>query len=140
MNQAITVEEPLTKMSAHVNGKEFHPDEKLASVLFSPPNATFQLYGYVDGIHGRCVDGWIFDATSPNSTLAVEICDGQRTLGIAQARLFRADLDAVGVGSTRSGSSCPRTSSTAEPTRSGLACKTQDLRCPAALGEYHRVR
>jgi len=86
------------KTPDHVNGKKFHPGENLAGALFSPPNASFQLYGYVDGVHGRCVDGWIFDAASPDSTLAVEICDGVTQLGIAQARLFRADLEAVGIG------------------------------------------
>ncbi len=90
--------ELVNKTPGYVNGRKFHPSEQLAGALFSPPNASFKLYGYVDGVNGRCVDGWIFDAASPDSTLAVEICDGNTRLGVAQARLFRADLDAVGIG------------------------------------------
>jgi GT2 family glycosyltransferase/glycosyltransferase involved in cell wall biosynthesis len=90
--------ELVKKTPSHVNGRTFHPDENLAGALFSPPNASFKLYGYVDGVHGRCVDGWIFDAASPDSTLTVEICDGTTRLGDARARLFRADLDAIGIG------------------------------------------
>ncbi len=86
-------------MPAPTNGRIFHPPEQLAGALFSPPNASFKLYGYIDGVHGRTVDGWVFDAASPDSTLGVEICDGTTQLGVTPARLFRADLDAIGIGS-----------------------------------------
>ena len=82
-----------------MDGRFSYPAEQLAGALFSPLQRSLGLYGYIDGVHGRCVDGWVFDAASPDSTLGVEICDGAAQLGVAQARLFRADLDAIGIGS-----------------------------------------
>jgi GT2 family glycosyltransferase/glycosyltransferase involved in cell wall biosynthesis len=79
------------------NGSAVLSDDHWGRLRFSPHDATFQLYGFFDGIHGHCADGWIFDAASPSSTLAVEIFDGTKSLGIALAQLFRADLDAIGV-------------------------------------------
>ena len=85
-------------MPINGEGRIFLPSEQLSRALFSSPNSSIQLYGYVDGVHGRCVDGWIFDATSPDSTLGVEIYDGTAKIGVTQARLFRSDLDAMGIG------------------------------------------
>ncbi|MSP00084.1 MAG: glycosyltransferase [Acetobacteraceae bacterium] len=86
-------------MSAFANGSAHRLTESMARVLFSPPGASFRLCGYVDGVHGRFVDGWVFDAASPESILTVAIYDGATQLGVAEAGLFRADLDAAGVGS-----------------------------------------
>jgi GT2 family glycosyltransferase/glycosyltransferase involved in cell wall biosynthesis len=84
-------------MGAKANGSTVQLDERLSRLRFSPINASFRLYGYFDGVHGRSADGWIFDAASPSSTLTVEIYDGTRRLGTAPAGLFRSDLDAVGI-------------------------------------------
>ena len=121
-------------MPPHANGRIFHPAEQLSGALFSPPNASFQLYGFVDGVHGRCVDGWIFDAASPDSTLWVEIRDGTRQIGEAQARLFRADLDTIGMAIMRFVSSCRRIFSTARCMRSRRCCGTPAWSCRAVRG------
>ncbi|HET7882358.1 MAG TPA: hypothetical protein VFL55_15835, partial [Acetobacteraceae bacterium] len=71
--------------------------EALAPLLFSPPQAVFELYGYFDGVHGRYVEGWAFDAASPLSRLMLEVLDDAVVLGTTQARLFRADLEALGI-------------------------------------------
>jgi len=84
-------------MGAKANGSAVHLDDRLSRLHFSPVNASFRLYGYFDGVHGRSADGWIFDAASPSSTLNVEIYDGPRRLGTAPAGLFRSDLDAIGI-------------------------------------------
>ncbi len=81
----------------NANGSALQFDERLSRLHFSPINASFRLYGYVDGVHGRCVDGWIFDAVSPTSKLTVDVYDGATRLGSARAGLFRADLDAIGI-------------------------------------------
>ncbi len=84
-------------MGAKANGSAVHMDDRLSRLHFSPVNASFRLYGYFDGVHGKSADGWIFDATSPSSTLNVEIYDGPRRLGTALAGLFRSDLEAIGI-------------------------------------------
>src|SRR3954466_5973106 len=70
---------------------------RLSTVLISANDASFQLCGYFDGVHGRCANGWIIDMTSPSSTLTIEVFDGSKSLGTTRAGLFRADLDAVGI-------------------------------------------
>ena len=70
-----------------------------ATVLTSAPAPSLTLLrGNVDGVHGRCVDGWVFDPDDPTRTLTVEIFDRERLLGEAPARLFRADLAAAAIG------------------------------------------
>jgi GT2 family glycosyltransferase/glycosyltransferase involved in cell wall biosynthesis len=82
---------------ARANGLLRPLDSDLDRLRFSPLGASFQLYGFFDGVHGRCADGWVFDASSPSSSLPVEIFDGARSLGVATAGLFRADLDVIGI-------------------------------------------
>jgi GT2 family glycosyltransferase/glycosyltransferase involved in cell wall biosynthesis len=86
-----------SRQRPHANGSAVRLHDDLGGLLFSPKDASCQLYGYCDGVHGRCVDGWVFDAASPSSKLAVEVYDGSRLLGSAKAELFRADLDAIGI-------------------------------------------
>jgi GT2 family glycosyltransferase/glycosyltransferase involved in cell wall biosynthesis len=54
--------------------------------------------GCLDGVHGRCVEGWVFDPADPSREVAVEIFDGERLLGTAVARFFRSDLASAGIG------------------------------------------
>ena len=54
--------------------------------------------GNVDGVHGRCVDGWVFDPENPAHPVIVQILDFDRLLGEAPAGLFRADLAAAKIG------------------------------------------
>ncbi len=84
-------------MGAKARTPGLHLDSRLSRLLFSPTGASFRLYGYFDGVHGKSAEGWIFDAASPSSTLTVEIFDGVRRLGAASAGLFRSDLDAIGI-------------------------------------------
>ncbi len=60
--------------------------------------AGTRVSGYLDGVHGRCVEGWIFDPATPDDLISVDIFDGDRLLGSAPARLFRPDLAASGIG------------------------------------------
>jgi GT2 family glycosyltransferase/glycosyltransferase involved in cell wall biosynthesis len=67
----------------------------LAETQRLPPAA---LLGNLDGVHGRCVEGWVFDPAAPLREITVEIFEGERLLGTAPARLFRGDLASAGVG------------------------------------------
>lgn len=59
------------------------------------PNA---LSGNFDGVHGRWAEGWAFDAADPTRQIVIEVFDGERLLGEAPARLFRADLASASIG------------------------------------------
>ncbi|HSU06862.1 MAG TPA: glycosyltransferase, partial [Acetobacteraceae bacterium] len=68
------------------------------AALSAPDRRPSPLMGNLDGVHGRCVEGWVFDAETPETPLVMEVFDRDRLLGEAPANLFRADLAAAGIG------------------------------------------
>lgn len=71
----------------------------------SPAAAGNPLAGNSEGNHDltNCegVYGWAWDGTQPNSTVKVDIYDGETLLGTAEANLLRADLTKAGKGDGR---------------------------------------
>lgn len=85
-------------MAAALNGATRIRTNPVGAMMTPDQGESMRLHGYFDGIRGRTVDGWIYDAASPDGVLTVEIFDGARRLGTTTASLFRSDLDAFGIG------------------------------------------
>lgn len=72
--------------------------DSAGSYVTLPMSSFHPFAGNLDGVHGRCAEGWAFDPSAPERILGVEIFDGNRRLGTAEARLFRPDLASAGIG------------------------------------------
>ena len=60
-----------------------------------------RLAGYVDAIVSGRIYGWAWDASHPERSVVVEIRNGDRLIGTAEASRFREDLQKLGVGDGR---------------------------------------
>jgi hypothetical protein len=60
--------------------------------------AETRVKGFFEVTPQSGVVGWAYDAASPDTHLTVYICNGNATLGTAQATLFRPDLVRAGIG------------------------------------------
>ena len=59
------------------------------SLTFNTPSA-FQ--GFHDGAGCNTINGWAWDANSPNSTVSLDIYDGNALIGTTPANMYREDL------------------------------------------------
>jgi GT2 family glycosyltransferase len=54
--------------------------------------------GFVEGLVGPRVEGWVFDASTPGRVIEVALFDGDQALATVRADRFRGDLQAAGKG------------------------------------------
>ena len=60
-----------------------------------------RLAGYVDAIVSGRVFGWAWDASRPERSVTIEVGEGDRIIGSAEANRFREDLKNLGLGDGR---------------------------------------
>jgi GT2 family glycosyltransferase/glycosyltransferase involved in cell wall biosynthesis len=66
--------------------------------------------GHVDVISHESISGWAWDPTMPDSSVDVDIYDGDELLARVPADIYRGDLQDAGVGKGRHGFSLPNPS------------------------------
>ena len=71
--------------------------EAVGNIFFDTSNAAFTItqtayFGFHDGAGCNTIQGWVWDANSPNSTVNVDIYDGSTLIGTVAATLYRQDL------------------------------------------------
>jgi GT2 family glycosyltransferase/glycosyltransferase involved in cell wall biosynthesis len=59
--------------------------------------------GHVDTLTVNEVSGWCWDAKTPQSAVSVEILDDDRVIASVRADIYRADLEAAGIGTGKYG-------------------------------------
>ncbi|MEW6208609.1 MAG: hypothetical protein AB1631_09595 [Acidobacteriota bacterium] len=69
--------------------------------------ATPWLRGALDRVDCEIISGWVWDQAHPDSSITIEILDGETLLSTHQADLFRPDVLAAGFGSGKYGFRIP---------------------------------
>ncbi len=78
-------------------------DERAGLASADAAQEPGRLLGCLDGIEGGRASGWAFQPDRPEEPVWLEVLDGDGVIARVEARRYRADLEAAGIGDGRHG-------------------------------------
>jgi hypothetical protein len=69
-----------------------------ASIHVQRNPATPAIQGFLDLVDSKQIAGWVWDQDHPESSIQIEVHDGENRVTTATASLFRKDLVDAGIG------------------------------------------
>ncbi len=82
-------------------------DSRAGLVPAGGDGAPGPLEGNLDGLDGNTIAGWAFDPAHPNTSVTLEVLDGDSLVARLTANRFRGDLQMAGIGDGRHGFELP---------------------------------